>query len=134
MTLTLRCVTLGFASVVLLIIGGGCGPTMEPPPKVYPVKGIVKKNGGAPLEGGVIEFRLEANPTFAMTSAIGPDGTFALHTLFGSKKLDGAAAGACQVTVYHISSKGELTPRTIVLPRSPILIEEKDNEFTIEVE
>jgi len=122
------------AGWMLVTTGTGCGPATEPPPKVFPVKGVVKFMGGAPLENGVIEFRLEANPTFAMTSAISPEGEFELHTLFGSQKLPGGAAGACRVTVYAITKTGELVPHELVLPRQPITIEEKANEFAIEIE
>ena len=100
---------------------------------MFPAKGVVRKKGGAPLEGGEIEFRLVSNPTFAMRSAIGADGTFQLHTLFGARKLDGAAAGACNVQVYAISSTGELIAYASVMPQ-PVAIEEKANELTIEVE
>jgi hypothetical protein len=119
-------------SAMLFLACIGCGPAEEAPPKVFPVKGVVKKKGGAPLEGGMIELRLEANPTFAMSSAIGADGSFQLHTLFGARKLDGGAAGACRVAVYAISNTGELLPYTLAQPL--ITIEEKANELTIEVD
>ena len=118
------------AAIVFVCVG--CGPAQEAPPKVFPVKGVVKKQGGGPIDGGMIELRLEDNPTFAMTSSIGADGTFELHTLFGGKKLDGAAAGVCRVSVYAISSTGELVP--YVLQRPTVTIEKKTNALTIEVQ
>src|SRR5262245_54748172 len=85
----------------------GCNkPSPEPPPKVFPVKGVVKQKSGQPFDRAMIEFRLEDNPTFMMSSAIEPDGKFELHTLFGNQKLPGGAAGACRVTVYVISTTG----------------------------
>lgn len=132
MTQKCRCAAFVLAAMVFVWVNG-CGPTTEPPPKVFPVKGVVKAKGAA-LKGGMIEFRLESNPTFAMSSAIGDNGAFELHTLFGNQKLQGAAAGACKVSVYSISSTGELISRELVQPRQPITIAEKANELTIEVE
>jgi hypothetical protein len=122
------------AGLLLATTPMACGPSSEPLPRVFPVKGVVKHKGGQPLDGGVIEFRLEENPTFMMTSAIESDGTFELHTLFGNRKLPGGAAGACRVTVYLISKTGELIPLTLLRPKQPLTIEETDNEFVIEIE
>jgi hypothetical protein len=122
------------AGLLLAATPLACGPSSEPAPRAFPVKGVVRHKGGQPLEGGVIEFRLVESPTFMMTSAIESDGTFELHTLFGNQKLPGGAAGACRVTVYQISQTGELIPRTLLRPGQPLMIEETANEFDLEID
>jgi hypothetical protein len=118
----------------VFVILAGCQSPSEAPPKVYPVKGVVKKKGGGPIaEGTTIEFRLESNPTFMMVSAV-KDGAFELHTIFGNQKLPGGAAGACNVMVHLPMKSGDLMPPDPFRLPQPIKIEEKANDLVIEIE
>jgi hypothetical protein len=129
-----RSVSLGMAAVSLAwLLNTGCGGSGQaPPPKTYPVGGMVVYKGGQPLSGGAIQFQSKSDPNLTTKGDIGPDGTFELVTLYQDEQLQGATEGQYHVTV--IPRMTENKPVDIFqLPRV-YTVETKDNYFRIELE
>jgi hypothetical protein len=93
------CLVLALVCLSGLLVSGCGGSGGPPPPKTYPVSGLVSYKGGPALPGGVIQFQSESGSTLTTMGDIGPDGTFELVTLFQNERLKGAVEGRYQVTV-----------------------------------
>jgi hypothetical protein len=122
-----------------LLAGAGCGGA-DGIPKVYPVSGVVTRNG-TPLADANVEFMPEkGRPSSATTDQ---DGKFVLEY---QAKVPGALPGTHQVVIEErfqgASADGPAAPRTpAAIPREPqtyrlpqpLHVEENDNSFTIDV-
>lgn len=117
-------------AVLIGIALGGCGEKVQLP-QTYPVRGRVVYKGGDPMAGGVVQFQARSDPRLLTTGETGADGTFALTTQVGHRKLPGAIAGEHQVTVVP-PMPADQSVEPIILPH-PYTVEAKDNFFTIEI-
>jgi hypothetical protein len=110
------------ALAVVGIVGCGSGP------KTYPVKGKVVFKGGEPVTDGRIQFQSTTEPPFKALGDIGEEGSFALTTYLGRKKVSGAPAGA-----YHVVVELERPAEVFTLPNA-YTVESRPNDFTIVIE
>jgi hypothetical protein len=77
----------------------GCGSSEQTFP-TYAVRGkVVSKATGQPLTEGSVEFVHKEDPRFNCIGQLDKEGSFTLHTIDGSKKLEGAATGEYTVIV-----------------------------------
>jgi hypothetical protein len=107
--------------VALLLIAAallsGCRESEPPAPPTFAATGIVTWKNGTPLNGGIIQFVSQRDPTLNMSSPIGGDGRFALQTIVGNRNLAGAIEGPCQVLVT-LPFAGVAEPTVVVLPQA----------------
>jgi len=118
--------------VVAVLSAGGCGDSSPAPPLTWRVAGTVLDEDGRPLDGGIIQFLSQRDPTLNMSSVIQPDGSFELQTIHGNENLHGAIKGPCQVMVTPPIVAVEV-PEVIVLSET-YHIAEDENHFVIQLD
>ena len=71
------------ALVVMLVFAGGCGRRVKgpPPPPTFSVTGEISDASGQPLQGILIQFISESDPSLNISAPI-KDGKFTLVTAF----------------------------------------------------
>jgi hypothetical protein len=121
-------------AVALATLALGCPPGGPPPPKTYPVQGRVVFKDGQPMAGGAVEFRQADASAPSSTCEVGPDGTFSLSCVVGTKKVPGAVAGTFQVTVLPPQSADQSGGRPVQLPKPYTVKEDDSNNFTITID
>src|SRR5579872_390421 len=115
-----------------LLAAAGCsGPPSSMPP-VFPVKGTVHYKGGVPVVGGAIQFMSISDTSYSISGEIGEDGSFALYTVKGSERVQGAPEGTYKVTIQPPIGTDHRPVQAIALSDN-YHIEPKENSFTIEV-
>ena len=124
------------AFLLPIILLAGCGGSQSPFAELYPVKGVVLRDG-QPVQKGMIQFTgASGNASFIVNSEVGADGTFALTTVrttdSNGERKSGAPAGSFTVTYTPFSDQrnGDINP--VALPK-PIAVEAKPNELRIDL-
>ena len=119
-----------------IVLMAGCGGSQQPFAELYPVKGVVLRDG-QPVQKGTIQFvGASGNASFIVNSEVGADGTFELTTVrttdSSGERKTGAPAGAYTVTYTPFSDQrgGNFNP--VALPK-PITVEAKPNELRIDL-
>jgi hypothetical protein len=116
--------TLKMLAALALIVITGCAGM----PRTYPVKGKVVFKGGKAVTDGKIQFQSATDPPFKALGDIEQDGSFALTTYVGAKKVLGAPQGP-----YIVVVELERPAEVVALPNT-YTVEPRDNEFTIVIE
>jgi len=129
----MRVLTAVIAILPVTMLATGCSPQpTEPRPETYKVEGkVVRKNGQAYTEGGVIEFVHDTTKGVRSLGQINPDGTFSLHSVTAQHRVEGATAGPHTVTVSPPAPDQNV--RTLVLTKK-YTVAPGENKLTIELE
>ena len=87
------------APLVFLAAAAGCSAPEFP--KTYPLRGTVLLPGGAPLQGGRVEFESVDDPNFRALGELEKDGTFARVYTYKSngREVQGVIAGEHRVRI-----------------------------------
>jgi hypothetical protein len=96
----------GLILVGLLLCGPGCSSTTAPkPPAVQPtVIQLTFKGTGQPVTEGTVELGSATDANLNGHAAPDDNGACKVHTIFGNKKLEGAAEGTFKV--IYIAPQG----------------------------
>jgi hypothetical protein len=124
--------SLVFHPVLLLCFLCGCSGAPAGIPQTFPVTGKVSQKNGQPFPGGMMEWRLLADPTLTVTALIKDDGTFEVFTLVKNQKVNGTVPGEFEVTIYPRIAPNQ--PAAPYRPARSFVVQEGENHFVIAVE
>lgn len=82
-----------------IVCFAGCGRHPKPLMATYPVHGKVTHKNGGSVDGGMVQFQPEAEPSATTCAAIGKDGAYSLITMRDGVRAEGAVAGPNRVLV-----------------------------------